>query len=250
MKKILIPLILVLLTTACTKSKTPLIGITCSRSASGAAQLATTYTEAIVRAGGVAVILPTVGSAAEAEQLLGILDGIVCSGGEDVNPAWYGESVWNETVYVDTLRDCSDSLLACAAIASGKPVLAICRGAQLMNVMLGASQHHVHQLGSSVKHSGGATNWIGLAEGGVLREIFGADSIQVNSYHHQAVKDLAPGLTVTARAADGVVEAYETPRIWAVQFHPEKLLQAGEERWLPLFERFVKWCGEDCPQRN
>ena len=258
MKKILFPLILVLLISACTRSQTPVIGITCSRSASGAAQLATTYTEAITRAGGVAVVLPTVGSAAEAEQLLGILDGIVFSGGEDVNPAWYGESVWNETVHVDTLRDCSDSLLARAAIASGKPVLAICRGAQLMNVMLGGSlyQDLPTQLGSSVKHGGGATNWIGLAEGGVLRDIFGADSIQVNSYHHQAVKDLAPGLTVTARAADGVVEAYETPQIWAVQFHPEKLLQAGEERWLPLFERFVKWCSEDkmskerCFQRN
>ena len=247
MKKILVPFLLILLMAACKESKTPVIGITCSRSASGATQLATSYTEAIVRAGGVAVVLPTVSSAAEAEQLLDILDGIVFSGGEDVNPAWYGESVWNETVYVDTLRDCSDSLLARAAIASGKPVLAICRGAQLMNVMLGGSlyQDLPTQLGSSVKHSGGAANMISLAEGSVLREIFRTDSVQVNSYHHQAVKDLAPGLTVTARAADGVVEAYETPRIWAMQFHPEKLLQAGEARWLPLFQRFVSWCGED-----
>lgn len=247
MKKILVPILLVLLMVACNERTAPVIGITCSRSASGATQLATSYTEAIVRAGGVAVVLPTVSSAAEAEQLLDILDGIVFSGGEDVNPAWYGENVWNETVHVDTLRDSSDSLLARAAIASGKPVLAICRGAQLMNVVLGGSlyQDLPTQLGSGVRHNGGADNMISLAEGSVLREIFGADSVQVNSYHHQAVKDLAPGLTVTARAADGVVEAYETPRIWAVQFHPEKMLQAGEEQWLPLFERFVRRCGEN-----
>lgn len=247
MKRLLLPILLLLLIPACSARKVPVIGITCSRSASGATQLATTYTEAIVRAGGVAVVLPTVASSGEAERLLDVLDGIVFSGGEDVTPAWYGESVWNETVHVDTLRDHSDSLLARAALASGKPILAICRGAQLMNVMLGGSlyQDLPTQLGSSVTHSGGAVNRIGLAEDGVLREIFGADSIQVNSYHHQAVKDLAPGLTVTARAADGVVEAYEAPQLWAVQFHPEKLLQAGEDRWLPLFERFVQWCGEN-----
>ncbi len=244
MKKLLVPFLLLLLIPACSARKAPVIGISCARSASGATQLATTYTEAIVRAGGVAVVLPTVASSGEAERLLDILDGIVFSGGEDVSPAWYGESVWNETVHIDTLRDHSDSLLTRAALASGKPILAICRGAQLVNVMLGGSlyQDLPTQLGSSVTHGGGASHEITLEAGSVLQDIFGTGSIQVNSFHHQAVKDLAPGLTVTARAADGVVEAYEAPRIWAVQFHPEKMLQAGETRWLPLFERFVEWC--------
>ena len=253
MRKILVPLILILLVSACGgEHRPPVIGITCSRTDTGATSLTATYTEAIVRAGGVAVVLPTVGSAGEAERLLDILDGIVFSGGEDVTPAWYGESILNETVYVDTLRDRSDSLLARAALASGKPILAICRGAQLMNVMLGGSlyQDLPTQLGTAVKHGGGAHHPIGLTEGSVLRELFGMDSILVNSYHHQAVKDLAPGLTVTARSADGVVEGYQTPRIWATQFHPEKMLKAGEEQWLPLFERFTQWCDADKTKRK
>ena len=252
MRKILLPLILILLIPACSVRRPPVIGISCSRSDTGATLLTATYTEAVVRAGGVAVVLPTVGSAGEAERLLDILDGIIFSGGEDVTPAWYGESVWNETVYVDSLRDRSDSLLARAALASGKPILAICRGAQLMNVMLGGSlyQDLPTQLGTAVKHGGGAHHPIGLAEGSVLRELFGVDSILVNSYHHQAVKDLAPGLTVTARSADGLVEAYKTSRIWAVQFHPEKMLKAGEEQWLPLFERFTEWCDADKSKRK
>ncbi|MCR4823975.1 MAG: gamma-glutamyl-gamma-aminobutyrate hydrolase family protein [Bacteroidales bacterium] len=246
MRKICSFSLLILLLTACGTSRAPLIGITCSRSTSGATLLATTYTEAITRAGGVAVVLPAVASAEEAGRLLDALDGIVFSGGEDVSPAWYGEPVWNETVYVDTLRDRSDSLLARAALASGKPVLAICRGAQLMNVVMGGSlyQDLPTQLGSEVVHGGGAVHPVTLAPGGLLRELFGADTLHVNSFHHQAVKDAAPGLTVTARSEDGVVEAYEAPRVWAVQFHPEKMLQEGQERWLPFFVHFVGICRE------
>ncbi|MCR4859142.1 MAG: gamma-glutamyl-gamma-aminobutyrate hydrolase family protein [Bacteroidales bacterium] len=244
MKKILLAILTISLLGAGCSRRLPLIGITCSRSASGATQLATAYTEAVVRAGGVALVLPTVSSREEAERLLDALDGIVFSGGEDVSPSWYGEEVLNETVYVDTLRDRSDSLLARAALASGKPVLAICRGAQLMNVMLGGSlyQDLPSQFGTEVVHGGGASHPIGLAQGSELRRIFGVDSVTVNSYHHQAVKDPAPGLTVTARAADGVVEAYEARGVLAVQFHPEKMLQEGEREWLPLFESFVKRC--------
>ena len=246
MRKLSVLLLLFLLSVSCSRPRTPLIGITCSRSESGATLLNSTYTEAVTRAGGIAVVLPTVCSSEEAEHLLGMLDGIVFSGGEDVNPGWYGEEVWNETVYMDPVRDFSDSLLARAALASGKPVLAICRGAQLMNVLLGGSlyQDLPSQLASDVVHGGGATHPIGLVEGSVLRSLFPVDSIRVNSFHHQAARDLAPGLTVTARAADGIVEAYETPRIWAVQFHPEKMLQEGGEEWLPLFEEYVRWCGK------
>ena len=246
MRKLSVFLFLILLSVSCSRPRTPLIGVTCSRSESGATLLNTTYTEAIARAGGIAVVLPTVSTAAQAEQLLGTLDGIVFSGGEDINPAWYGEEVWNETVEIDSVRDLSDSLLSRAALASGKPILAICRGAQLMNVMMGGSlyQDLPSQLGTDVTHGGGAVHMAGLSEGSLLRKLFATDSIRVNSYHHQAVKDLASGLTVTARAADGVVEAYETPRIWAFQFHPEKMLQEGRTEWLPLFEAYVEWCGK------
>ena len=244
MRRILLSLSL-LLAAACSGPKTPLIGVSCSRSMSGATQLATTYTVAVARAGGIAVVLPTVADAAQAEALLGVLDGLILSGGEDVQPGWYGEEVWNETVYVDSLRDRSDSLLARAALASGKPVLAICRGAQLMNVVLGGSlyQDLPTQFGTAVAHGGGVEHRIGLEPGSVLAGLYGTDSLSVNSYHHQAVKDVAPGVKITARSADGLPEAFETGRVWAVQFHPEKMLQQGDSSWISLFGAFVERCG-------
>ena len=243
MERILL-LVSIALFGACGTHRDPLIGITCSRSGSGATLLSTAYTEAVSKAGGTPVVIPTVVSAAEAEAALAKLDGIIFSGGEDVNPAWYGEEVWNETVYRDPVRDYSDSLLARAALASGKPILAICRGEQLMNVMLGGSlyQDLPSQKGTGSRHGGGSVHRIGLEEGSVLATLFGPDSLEVNSYHHQAVKEQAPGIRVTARSAEGIVEAYETDQVLAVQFHPEKMLQNGEEKWVAFFRAFVDRC--------
>ena len=225
---------------ACSRNLPPVVGISCSRSGSGSTLLPTTYTDAVSRAGGVPLVIPTVRTEAEAQAVVAVLDGIVFSGGEDVDPAWYGENVWNETVEVDAARDTSDVLLARAALAAGKPILAICRGSQLMNVVLGGTlyQDIPSQLPDNVGH-GDAVHKIGLSEGSVLARLYGSDSLIVNSYHHQAVKDSAPGITVTACAADGMVEAWETGQVWAVQFHPEKMLRSGDSRWLDLFRAFV-----------
>lgn len=229
---------------ACSRNSSPVVGITCSRSGSGSTLLPTTYSSALSRAGAVPLVIPTVEDEAQAAAVLEALDGIMFSGGEDVDPARYGETVLNGTVEIDSLRDRSDFLLARAAIASGKPVLAICRGSQLLNVVLGGTlyQDIPTQCPDALRHSDGAMHDIGLAEGSVLARIYGPDSLNVNSMHHQAVKDPAPGITITGRAADGTVEAWETPNIWAVQFHPEKMLRAGDERWIPLFEAFVDRC--------
>jgi len=189
----------------------------------------------------VPVILPTVQTAAQAEELLSRLDGIVFSGGEDVSPAYYGETKLNSTVECDSIRDLSDSLLARAALRSGKPVLAICRGSQLMNVMLGGSlyQDIPSQRPDAVVHAD-TTHLVGLEPGSLLYRLYGPDSLKVNSFHHQAVKAEAPGITVVARAADGIVEAWETPQVTAVQFHPEKMLAAGDDSWLAFFEAWLE----------
>ena len=241
MRRIIPLLLTVLALAACHREQRPLVGISCARSASGGTNLAKTYTNAITRAGGLPVILPTVSDPAVARDLLEQLDGIVFSGGEDVDPSRYGEEVWNETVYVDAVRDRSDSLLARAALASGKPVLAICRGSQLMNVILGGSlyQDIPTQVPQTVGHGGGARHKIGPEPGGTLCRIFGADSLETNSFHHQAVKDPAPGIRITARSAEGIVESYETDQVLAVQFHPEKMLQNGETQWLAFFEAYM-----------
>lgn len=229
---------------ACSAPQKPLIGISCSRSSSGSTLLATAYTEAVSKAGGVPVVIPTLATREEADAVLAALDGVIFSGGEDIAPAWYGEEILNETVHIDAVRDHSDSLLARAALASGKPILGICRGEQLLNVIMGGSlyQDIPTQIPQTVGHSGGATNRIALEGESFLSRLFGTDSLLVNSYHHQAVKDPAPGIRITAHSDDGITEAYENNQVWAVQFHPEKMLQKGDEKWLKLFEAFVGRC--------
>ena len=224
---------------SCSKQAAPLIGISCGRSATGAVNLSSAYTDAIARAGGIPVVLPIIDDEALAENLLAKLDCIVFSGGPDLDPAEYGETVWNETVSIDAVRDRSDLLFARAALASGKPVLAICRGEQLMNVVLGGTlyQDIPTQVDTIIKHSG-FDHRIGVEKGSVLYDLFGQDSLTVNSSHHQAVKDPAPGIRITAHAPDGIVEAYEYENVLAVQFHPERMVQT-DDSWLALFRCFV-----------
>jgi len=245
MKRIVLAVAIVL-AASCASPKAPeskpLVGISCSRTASNGTSLAATYTKSIEMAGGIAVVLPTIDSEEAAADLVGALDGIIFSGGADINPSEYGETVFNETVHVDTLRDVSDLLLAKAAIASGKPILGICRGEQLMNVALGGTlyQDIPSQVGKEIFHGGGPLHKIAVEKGSFLYEIYKTDTLTVNSFHHQCVKDLAPGLKVAAKAPDGVVEAYEGKNVIAVQFHPEKMLYAGDETWLPLFRYYLE----------
>ena len=224
---------------SCSKQAAPLIGISCGRSSTGAVNLSSAYTDAIARAGGIPVVLPIIDDPALAENLLDRLAGVVFSGGPDLDPAEFGEEILNETVSIDAVRDRSDLLFARAALASGKPVLAICRGEQLMNVVLGGTlyQDIPTQVDTVVKHSG-FDHRIGVEKGSVLYDLFGQDSLTVNSSHHQAVKDPAPGIRITAHASDGIVEAYEYENVLAVQFHPERMVQT-DASWLALFKHFV-----------
>ena len=228
---------------ACNREKmpAPLVGISCARTPEGVDQLSSQYTQAVSRAGGVPVIIPTVSTLEEAREVLSRLDGVIFSGGPDIDPAWYGESVWNETVEIDPVRDHSDSLLAREAIRQGMPVLGICRGEQLLNVLLRGSlyQDIPTQVEKAHTHRG-VRHMTSVEKGSFLAAIFGTDSLRVNSRHHQAVKALAPGLKAASFSDDGLVEAYENSQIWAVQFHPETLVQEDEASWLPLFTAFLQ----------
>ena len=146
---------------------------------------------------------------------------------------------------VDTLRDVSDLMLMRAALAAKKPIMAICRGEQLMNVVLGGSlyQDIPTQVDTLVKHGGGAWHRIGVEKGSVLYDLFGQDSLTVNSFHHQAVKQVAPGVRVTAYSPNGIVEAYEYgDRLIAFQFHPEGMART-DDTWLAPFRYFLKMAG-------
>ena len=240
MKRILLILLTLVALQACKRA--PVIGISCGRTSTGAATLSANYTDAIARAGGIPVILPTVADSTLASALIKTVDGVVFSGGPDLDPSYYGETFWNETVQVDTLRDISDLMLMRAALASRKPVMAICRGEQLMNVVLGGTlvQDIPTQVDTMIQHSGGTRHRIGVEKGSVLYQLFGEDSLTVNSSHHQAVKDPAPGVRVTAHADDGIIEAYEYGKqVIAFQFHPEGLART-DDAWLAPFRYFIQ----------
>ncbi|MBP3270336.1 MAG: gamma-glutamyl-gamma-aminobutyrate hydrolase family protein [Bacteroidales bacterium] len=232
--------------------KKPLIGVAPGYSGSMTSTVSRSYTDAIFRAGGIPVILPQVDNPAAAAEMLSRLDGMVLTGGPDLNPAYYGESVLNGTVEIDAHRDTVDILYAKAALESKKPLLAICRGEQLLNVVLGGSlyQDLPSQKPGDIAHrqsidSKIPTHSVSVVEGSALYRIMGRKSLDVNTLHHQAVKTPSDKVIVTAYSPDGVVEAYEGKDkgqwLLAVQFHPEVLVRANDD-WLALFKAFVKAC--------
>ena len=253
--------------TGCSRSGAPVIGISAGWDR-GRVDVSDAYAISVRAAGGVPVVLPPVLSFHEAVEALSHVDALILTGGEDVDPTRYGEDIWNETVEVNYRRDTSDFLLARAALTAGLPILGICRGEQLLNVVLGGSlfQDLPTCIGKSAFIRGSATPSAGHAEaclepichrqsepdgvgthmiyleqGSRLREILGCDSLMVNSFHHQAVKEPGIGVVVVARSADGVVEAWESEGgIVCVQFHPELLYaRGGDTTVLPIFEDLV-----------
>ena len=207
-------------------------------------QLHNVYTDAVWAAGGIP--LPTCGVGAE--ELAQLCDGLLLSGGVDLDPMLYGEARLNDTVQIVPERDEFELALFRAFWEQGKPIFGICRGCQLINVALGGTlyQDLVEQKGlyhsdPELRHE------VQTEEKSVLRQLFG-ESFFTNSTHHQAVKDAASGLRITARSAEGIVEAFEhvSRPVLATQFHPERLTgQLWDERtpdFAPLFSYFVDLC--------
>jgi putative glutamine amidotransferase len=177
------------------------------------------------------------------EALLGRLDGIVFPGGADVDPVHYAEARHPKTQTVGEL-DTLELAVARWAIRSELPTLGICRGQQLLNVALGGSliQHLDDHRQSGDRAA--LTQRLSLLSGSRLAEIFGSTRIEVNTMHHQAVKDVAPGLTATAWAEDGTIEGLESqqhPWLVMVQFHPEELVGFHQPSQR-LFAEFVTAC--------
>lgn len=196
-----------------------------------------TYTDAIIAAGGLPVILPLTSDDKILVQLYERLDGLVLCGGEDLDPA--------------NLRDQVETTLLRRALADDLPVLATCRGMQLLNAVLGGSLHQDigAEISGTLDHNNSRhaqdiahiANQIQIIPDSLLGRTLGT-SIGINEYHHQAVKDLGTGLKVTAKTADGVIEGIEWPAkkfCVGVQCHPESLAPKSEPRWAKLFQTFV-----------
>jgi putative glutamine amidotransferase len=196
-----------------------------------AAFLPKVYFEAVNKAGGIAVLLPPQPASAEiAERVLDGLDGLIITGGKDVDPARYGQAPHPTTDEPRPDRDAWEDALLTAAIDRQLPFLGICRGLQVLNVSLGGTLHqHLPEVVGDTRYNAGNGNFTvneATVEGGRLAELLdGTESLGVKSYHHQAIDSLAEGLAVTARSGDGIVQAVELPDYpfgVAVQWHPEE----------------------------
>ncbi len=210
-------------------NKQAIIGITSyARDESDHFRLPATYIEAVRRAGGIPLLLPP-GEPYYA-QLLDLLDGVILSGGGDIEPALYGGQK-HETIYmINSERDSSEIDLARKVVDLRLPILNICRGAQVLNVALGGTliEDLPAEVGQDILHrmrpNGPTPHSVTVKPESRLAQIMGQSEVTTASWHHQAVRQLAPGLEVVAQASDGTIEAFEMPgHPWliAVQWHPE-----------------------------
>ncbi len=239
-----------------TNKRAPIIGITCMDDQPtldehpprfGQSQ---TYVQALTRAGAASLLIPPLRDKTLLRTIYDLVDGLLLSGGADVDPAHYGESPHEKLGRLSPERDEFEFTLVHWAVDEGKPLLAICRGIQVLNVALGGSlyQDIEAQAQWADRHTwypgyprDRLSHTITAAPQTRLAHILDTTPLMVNSLHHQAVKDVAPGLIVAARASDNVVEAVEVeghPFAIGVQWHPEALAES-DVREQRLFDALV-----------
>lgn len=222
----------------------PMIGLTLSDK-SAANLNSNKYIETIQAAGGDVKLIPNNSTVDELEEFRRICDGVLLSGGGDIDPLLYGQQPHHATHTINMNRDRVEFGLVHLALDSNWPILGICRGHQMLNVALGGTlfQDIPTVCASDIRHQVNdlyPAHTIQIEASTKLHQILDQDSIQVNSRHHQAIQDLASDLRVTARSSDGLIEGIELPGhpyFIGVQWHPENLQDHEEHK--RIFESFI-----------
>lgn len=208
------------------------------------------YIDAVEKAGGEVVLLDLFEDADAAQEALEDIDGVILTGGEDLDPSYYNEEAIPELEDVNSPRDVSDFILLEEVLNKEIPLLAICRGCQILNVFEEGTlyQDLPSQLGTGQTHRtydqiDFAYHKITIEEGSFLYDVMNTDVIYVNSWHHQGIKDLAPGYKAVAVAEDGVIESIEKDGdgfVVGLQFHPEWHVDDGDDDFLEIFKAFFR----------
>ena len=230
----------------------PVIGITANFGDKGA-ELAEGYFRSIEMAGGIPVVIPITENHIELAALLDRIDGLVLSGGADINPLYLGEDPIPQLGSINPRRDRMEILLTRLAYDRQLPILGICRGIQVLTAVLGGKLYQDIQSQSEssfpIKHSqdlarGVASHFVDAVPGSIVQTLLG-DRFAVNSFHHQAVSKCGPLLRPTAYSADGIIEAVESTEyksVVGVQWHPECFILEDDRCMHPLFRWFVEEC--------
>ena len=197
------------------------------------------YINSIIDNGGIPVILPVTSDTSFAKEYAMMLDGLLIPGGEDINPLLYGEDSMPKVTYMNMVKDEFEIALIKEFYNLGKPIMGICRGMQLINVVFGGNliqdipsrEYKCISHEQAIEIPSEPTHEININKSSFLYRTLGKESIVVNSYHHQAIDRIADGFIVSAIAKDGIVEAIENKEknIFAVQWHPECMYKRFED---------------------
>jgi putative glutamine amidotransferase len=218
-------------------------------------RLNSAYVAALESAGLIPLVVPPLSSIDAVETILSRVDGLLLTGGEDVEPSLYGQPRSSHCGPSNLARDRTEIALVKAAEKMRLPVLAICRGPQLLNAALGGTliQDIPAEVPNALEHEdrtdrAGRVHEVTIDEGSKLARAVGDTRISVNSLHHQSVRDVAPALKVTARAPDGIVEGLESKDddwwVLAVQWHPEEMNDSPEPWDRGIFKAFAERLAE------
>ena len=230
--------------------KKPVIGITAVTAFSDRLHAQrVTYPQAIWAAGGTPILLPCAPTTEDRAEIVSMLDGLLVPGGADIDPALYGEEKMDVCGSTFRSEDEYDMALIREAVKQGKPILATCRGLQIMNILYGGTLYQdiptqapsdiVHSMGENFKEN---YHPVTLEPDSHLARILGSAEVTANTSHHQAIKDMCEGFRVVGRAPDGIVEAMENEdgSILCVQWHPERMQDM--EMYRNLFKDFIERC--------
>ena len=232
--------------------KKPVIGISCSIDGT-TVEVGMTYVKSVRKAGGIPFIIPITTNEKEIDEYLDRIDGLLMTGGEDVGALLFGEEPSRFLGEVVPDRDIYDLTLIRKAVKRGIPVFGICRGSQCLNIAMGGDmiQDIPSEVPDAIQHRQNAprsygSHTINIVKGSLVAKLLGTEKIAVNSFHHQACGNVAPGYKVTAKAPDGIIEAIESAdgKSFGVQFHPEGFVYSGNNTFLPLFKHLVNLAAE------
>ncbi|MGL5411125.1 gamma-glutamyl-gamma-aminobutyrate hydrolase family protein [Cetobacterium sp.] len=235
--------------------KKPIIGITSSHEKENGLRnyhrttVSIDYTKGVIEGGGIPIIIPTTGDIDIIKEQLKLLDGLILSGGPDINPIYYGEDFKEKMGVISPERDDNEIKILNEFLKTEKPILGICRGHQLLNIYFGGTlyQDLSYFESETLKHRQDLypeleVHNVFIEKNSILEKILG-EQIRTNSFHHQAIKNLGKGFKVIAKSSDGVIEAIEKTNhnfCLGIQWHPEMMVARGNKEMIKIFKLLIE----------
>lgn len=235
--------------------KKPIIGITSSHEKENGLRnyhrttVSIDYTKGVIEGGGIPIIIPTTGDIEIIKEQLNLIDGLILSGGPDINPIYYGEDFKEKIGVISPERDDNEIKILKEFLKTEKPILGICRGHQLLNVYFGGTlyQDLSYFEMEPLKHRQDLypeleIHNVAIEKNSILEKLYG-ESIRTNSFHHQAINKLGEGFKVIARSSDGIVEAIEKidhKFCLGIQWHPEMMVARGNKDMIKIFKLLIE----------